>query len=86
MMRLNRIHWLELHADGEPFRNSKRTGPGWALCAWWLKHGVTEKVYENPHHPTCATGMRVTAKGRADLAKAIGEQRDHGTYRPRGGW
>lgn len=77
MMRLNRIHWLEkFGAHGWRFRHSKRIGPSIAMIDWFLRHDTAAPDFGNG-------GYVVTAKGKADLAKAIGEQRDHGTYVPR---
>lgn len=79
MMRLNRIHWLEqFGAHGWRFKHSKRIGPSWALINWFRRHGIAD-LHPDGH------GFVVTQKGKADLAKAIGEQRDHGTYLPRRG-
>lgn len=81
MMRLNRVHWL-MRFGSRPIHPRRGTGPTWGLLRWFERHGIIRFVWKVPD--LILDHAEVTEKGRADLAHAVGEHRDHGTFRPLG--
>lgn len=85
MMRLNRVHWL-MRFGSAPVRPSRRGGPDFRLLKWFERHGILHFVWRPGMEGFALDRAEMTDKGRADLARAVGEHRAHGTWRPPGGF